>query len=35
MIGTGYLSITPILIPDKRVAKTIDLFFEGTCAGNL
>lgn len=35
LIGTGYVSFTSILIPNKRCEKTIDLFFEGKEAGNI
>ena len=29
IVGTGYLSFTPLLVPGRKIEKTIDLRFEG------
>ena len=35
IVGTGYLSFTPLLVPGRKIEKTIDLRFEGQSAGNV
>lgn len=34
-IGAGYFSLTPALVKDKLVNKTVDLVFENAPAGNI